>query len=989
MAIQQEYRGNPALKQYQLTQNFVGGLNTKAADDVVTDVEFRELLNADLGNQGIITNRKGFKDLVVFNAMAANAVDEKGDPVTLPQGIYRLAKVAKDPQDVVSQLSRFESLSDFRTFLQPIAYEFIIIFLVDSNFYRLKVSKNANQSAEKVELQNQLQITTGTEKEVIQGELEQETNKNTIYFSSGVSDFIFTLPYTNLNPIPSDYELTSVTLKTIEYQVLTGDPLEGELKLLFPVQNNPNNPDNALVYTDVNLPNTNLSFEPIPGFEDLNLDIKRDFYSFTNPNTYFGSAPVDRFVDYTMPDNGPYNTTLAFRFVIEYVYTEKFSDLETVTLDEYKSKLSVNNVEFLDSVYILPNDGQIYEYKILEDRFERVSPFQPTPFDVKFVGFNVFATNPLTFIADQGTSIKSIQGMFLTVDNNKPVQNMPGGIFELNIIHTGEDFTVDEVGVKFIVDYQTDDEFEIFPLLISARDEGGLFIFQYNAVGLSKYAGSNITINLYEIDDTLGSNVTEDVSSSDAVNIAPPSERQIYETTIEVVDSSVFIVDKQYVLSQSGRYESVKVKEIINSTSLKVYGRLRNVYLEDSTPRLYELAEKLENLTFDPFFDQYTIISGYSTLPQAVTQLDLKDFKMIEINYRMLYYGGKTIWFSDLYQFNYIPNYNFISLPLGTTDEIQRIVFFRGAYIIFTKEEIYKLIGTFGQQDFALESVNKFVGCISPNTVRNVGNELFFLTRDGLYKLKSSVFQDNLENVEKIDKPIADDVQISQYVDSLLYDEQYILYYNEGESYDTLRMYYDIDLGRSRNPFVRDIFTLKPELLVSESGQIFALNNGRWFVYGEGFTDFMPDGEQDATNYIYTCRIETPSLSLRFPTHEKKFKNIFIKALHGNKIVPLFVTVKVDNYDVLIPSESTAFVNPFGEVEYVVSPDPNITLQSSAFLGQMELANTPLGEITQQLHKLSFSGKGKNIKVIIEQQLDASFGIISIGYLFKLGKVKE
>jgi hypothetical protein len=202
-------------------------------------------------------------------------------------------------------------------------------------------------------------------------------------------------------------------------------------------------------------------------------------------------------------------------------------------------------------------------------------------------------------------------------------------------------------------------------------------------------------------------------------------------------------------------------------------------------------------------------------------------------------------------------------------------------------------------------------------------------------------------------------------------------------------MYYDIDLGRSRNPFVRDIFTLKPELLVSESGQIFALNNGRWFVYGEGYTDFMPDGTQNSQPFTYRCIIETPSLSMRFPTHEKKFKNIFVKALHGEKIVPLFITIKVDGYDVLTPSSSAATINAFGEVEYNATVDPNVSLISSAFLGELELALTPLGEITQQLHKLSFSGKGKNIKLIIEQQIDSSFGIIDIGYLFKLGKVKE
>jgi hypothetical protein len=812
MAIQQLYRGNPSVKQYQLSQNFIGGLNTKEADDVVTDIEFRELLNADLGNQGIITNRKGFKDLTIFNTMMSIAVDEDGDPAVFPEGVFRLAKVAKDTFNIVGKLIEFDNITDFRNSLLTSAYEFIVLFLIDDDFYRLKVSKAANVLVETVEFELKLEITT----------------------AGGLGDF--------------------------------------------------------------------------------------------------------------------------------------------------KSKISVNNIEFLDSVYVLPGDGFVYEYKILTDTFIKMVPFQPTPFDVKFVGFNVLADNPLTFIADQGISNKSIEGVFLTIEGNKPVQSIPGGVFQINVIHTGSNFTVDQVGLKFFVEFETDQEQEVFPRLIKAEDVGGLFIFTFNAGVLSNFSGKELSIKMFELDTTSGSNITQNVG---------PANVSGNETTIFVASTASFVVEKDYLLAQSGIYESVKVKQILNGTSLKIYNQLVNNYTTTAVARLFNPLEKTTNLTFDLFLDSYQITSEFKTIPQPVTKLNLKNFKMIEIDFRMVYYGDKVIWFSDLYQFNYIPNYNFVVLPLGTTDEIQRIVFFRGSYIIFTKDEIYRMSGTFGASNFRLDSVNKFVGCIAPNTVRNVGNELLFLSRDGLYKLKSSAFQDNLENVEKIDKVIVDDVQISEFVDSLLYDEQYILYYNEGEQYDTLRMYYDIELGRSRSPFVRDIFTVKPELLVREEGRIFAVSGGRWYIYGEGFTDFMADGEEDASDYIYTCRIETPSLSLRYPTHEKKFKNIFIKALHGEKIVPLFVSVKVDNYDVLIPSESTAFVNPFGEVEYVVSPDPNITLISSAFLGELELALTPLGEITQKLHKLSFSGKGKNIKVIIEQKLDASFGIISMGYLFKLGKVKE
>jgi hypothetical protein len=967
MGIAQPFRGNPSLKQYLLTQNFVGGLNTKEADDVVTDIEFRELLNADLANQGIITNRKGFKDLYLFNELVQFAVDENGDPAFFPEGTYRLAKVAKDDFNIVQKLTTFKTLAEYRTSLVNDAYELIILFIIDFNWYRLKIFKEEQAPLETVQFDLVYQgVGTGVPVDTVEEE----------YFVTGqpgseFNEFIFASYPQNITfniPVPSPaLVISSVQLKRVRYAIPGSGFVQFNLDGIRIEGANSDFTTLTTLYDDV----SPFSYQT-GGSNNLYRTYKNDLNIDVTP--YLDGNKLNiRFLGFA-------NIAMAFDFEVSY---DSFYTPEQFLALKRRTKLSENNVEFLDSVYVLPDfEGELFEYDILEDSVEIVEPYQPTPFDVKFVGFNVLADDPLTFIADQGISNKNIEGVFLTIDGNKPVQSIPGGLFELNVIHLGTGFRTDEVGIRFFVDFQSNDEQEIFPRLISAEDLGGLFVFKYNAVGLSNFAGKELTVKLFELDKSVGSNVTENVGPSQFNTTNS-------DTLIKVVSTAGFVVESDYLLSQEGFYETVRVKQIVSATELRVYGKLSGVYVLASNPRLFSPQEKTTGLTFDPYLDTYRIVSTFSVVPQAVEKLSLSGFKMLEINFRMVYYGQKVIWFSDLYQFNYVPNYNFISLPLGTTDQIQRIVFFRGSYIIFTKDEIYKMVGTFGAGDFRIESVNKFVGCIAPNSVRNVGNELFFLTRDGLYKLKSSVFQDNLENVEKIDKSIADDVQISEFVDSLLYDEQYILYYNEGEQYDTLRLYYDIELGRSRNPFVRDIFTIKPELFVREEGRIFALNNGRWFVYGEGFTDFMPNGTEDSNPYTYPCRIETSSLSLRYPTHQKKFKNIFIKALHGEKIVPLFITTKVDGYEVLTPESSQATVNELGEVEYNTTVTPNLNLISSAFLGELELGLTPLGEITQQVHKISFSGKGKNIKLIIEQRLDSSFGIISIGYLFKLGKVKE
>jgi hypothetical protein len=988
MAVRQAYRGNPAEKQYQITQNFIGGLNTKEADDVVTDIEFRELLNVDLGNQGIITNRKGFKDLVVFNEMMEAAVDENGDPTAFPTSVFRLAKVVTDPENIIPLLSKFESLAAFRTSVQSKSYKMVFLFLINYDYYSLTIEKPADQLIETVVFKK---LYEGIPVEFDLADVSIQTlSGDTFYSFSGGSTGTYTL---TLPTPPAGTVVKNLKIVEIRYQPNGLSPMiDPPIKTFFGnltlnTQNQTTNEFDLLYFIDEPLsndlrpddpqPQVFLFTEEVASFEEINIDL-----------SYLDGLEIT-FQHIVTYGPGGFSAPAEFWVDFEVTYGPDF-DANAEVLKTYRSRISENNVEFLDSVYILPEfEAKIFEYDINQDSVSEVDAYKPTPFDIKFVGFNVLADNPLTYIEDQGISNKNIEGVFLTRDGNKPIRAIDGGKFELNVIHTGTTFKTDEVGIDFFINYLTDDQQQIFPSLVKARDEGGLFIFEYNSVGLSGFVGREITILVYELDKSEGSNLTQNVDFSSGVPVSPPVVPEQFETTLKVQSSSPFQVNQNYILAQPGIYESVRIKQIVDSTTIIIFGRVNNTYLVSNNARLFKAKEKTTNKTFDNFLDSYQIINTLFELPQAVEKLDLTGYKILEIDYRLVFYGGKTIWFSDLYQFNYLPNYNFIVLPLGTTDQIQRIVFFRGSYIIFTKDEIYRMSGSFGSSNFRIDSVNKFVGCIAPNTVRNVGNELFFLTRDGLYKLKSSIFQDNLENVEKIDKAIADDVPISEFVDSLLYDEQYILYYNEGEQYDTLRMYYDIDLGRSRNPFVRDIFAQKPELLVSEDGRIFAVKNNRWYIYDEGYTDFMSNGVEDSEPYTYNCRIETPSISLGFPTHQKKFKNVFIKALHGDKITPLFITIKVDGYDVLTPNNSFPFINELSEVEYITTTAPNITLQSSAFLGDLQIGATPLGEITQRLHKLSFGGKGKNIKVIIEQKLDSSFGILSIGYLHKLGKVKE
>ena len=67
MGTHQIYRGDPTQKQYYVTSNFNGGINTLDVDENMRDNEFRDLVNVDIATQGIIQSRRGFESIDLLN----------------------------------------------------------------------------------------------------------------------------------------------------------------------------------------------------------------------------------------------------------------------------------------------------------------------------------------------------------------------------------------------------------------------------------------------------------------------------------------------------------------------------------------------------------------------------------------------------------------------------------------------------------------------------------------------------------------------------------------------------------------------------------------------------------------------------------------------------------------------------------------------------------------------------------------------------------
>jgi hypothetical protein len=410
---------------------------------------------------------------------------------------------------------------------------------------------------------------------------------------------------------------------------------------------------------------------------------------------------------------------------------------------------------------------------------------------------------------------------------------------------------------------------------------------------------------------------------------------------------------------------------------------------------------------------EYNDIYPIGTNPDAepIEQLQTKGFRLLEIGSRMVLYRENVIWFSDLYQFDYIPNYNYIILPLTPDDAITNISYFKGSYMIFTKERIYKMSGTFGGQDFQIQIVSDAIGCISPYSVKPFNNTLVFMTRDGLYRIKQNYYLGGLENVEKIDKQVGDIVPTNVEVYSALHNEQYFLFYKYPTTqfgvapFNVVKMYYNMDAPQGY-PFVKDKYSVQPNIIATLDDEFISISNGLFYMYDIGYTDFIPIGiltsaEQDV--YRYNTLIRTSNLFFYYPTHDKKFKSILVKT-NCNDVVPLYFNIWVDNklvyssQDFVVTREGTGTLtyNAVDVASLELQPGDELDLNLTGVvvgnvgaLGQLDLGTDKLGDTSTQTHKIVFAAKGKNITVEVRQRLDKYFGIQDIGYVYKMGKARE
>lgn len=439
----------------------------------------------------------------------------------------------------------------------------------------------------------------------------------------------------------------------------------------------------------------------------------------------------------------------------------------------------------------------------------------------------------------------------------------------------------------------------------------------------------------------------------------------------------------------------------------------------------YNVSEEdIVEFTFINVFDV-----GQDLDLQPIKSIKTTNIKMLEHHGRLLIYDKNTMWFSDLYKFDYFPNNNYVILPLRSDDEIVKIAYFRGSYIILTKHTIYRMSGVFGTDEFSVTLINNAIGCISAKSVRSVNNNLVFLTSDGLYSLKQNYYMEGLENVEKINPQVDGVYPIASNVEALTYREQLLFFVKDKyDKYEqTIKQYYNIPIAKNMFPVSVDKYAKPITNIFNLGSNLISYRSGHFYIYDKGYSDFMPPDveEENRKDYFYKVTIVTPKYNLGYPTHDKKYKNLYVNT-RTERISPLSVTVYVDGYEYINPSQFQASINRDREIEYTQIRDTNIEMRHAALgmnpsedfstyfvqydeYGQIigvDVSNTEilepvynvndfeigvdkLGTQEMQTHKLVISGKGKTISFKIEHLTDEMIVVHNLGILHKLGKVKE
>ena len=367
------------------------------------------------------------------------------------------------------------------------------------------------------------------------------------------------------------------------------------------------------------------------------------------------------------------------------------------------------------------------------------------------------------------------------------------------------------------------------------------------------------------------------------------------------------------------------------------------------------------------------------------------------------------IFISDVANLLYFPTFNVISFAADTQQRVRKICRYRNILLVFTPDTIQSLTGT-DPSNYRRSLINNQIGALWSNSVQVVENQVFFVSKQGMYMINPNTYvQDNF-NVVSIDDHIkdqfsdafikSDDTAASglatQQVVSMVHNNQYWLY-NYGSNAKLYRYYY-----KTRS-WVVDTFShlgtisfISP-IIASYNNDQSLLEPAYRTVNGTSAPIIM--GE-DKTSYAdlgiaYTMKLRTKFFDLSYAFNFKKLRKLYVLGHVQNYPINLAVRVEADSTTVLEPDVGSVSVDSItGAVTWKITPTPNFVFQDGTYPGTSNgwilgnaisngLGNVPLGDVQLAVIKSNIRAKCRRVRLTFEHAENKACEIYGFGLEFR------
>lgn len=316
---------------------------------------------------------------------------------------------------------------------------------------------------------------------------------------------------------------------------------------------------------------------------------------------------------------------------------------------------------------------------------------------------------------------------------------------------------------------------------------------------------------------------------------------------------------------------------------------------------------------------------------------------------RLILYGSEKnqnlIYISHLNNPRYFPTTNTLAFESNDNEPLVKIVQYRDFLVAFLPTQIQALYGTgpVGDNPYQRVVLHTGVGCIAPETPKVLGNDVVFLSKDGVYKLKSFGLSESKMNVEKIDTQIENQIYRDENACGAVFRDQYWLCFPQRKTqfryYRTLQSW---TKDVSEKLTICRFYSWTTELVAQDmvTGQIYVFD----------------DEVYDDLGHVYEAKVATKKYDFGVPHNPKKLKEL--QLILSQDTIDNNVAVEVYGDDFLV-----AGYNPLSKASKSVEINE-----------EMNVVKVPLTP----------KGKVRTTQAVVKHRKQEPFTLLGVAFVFKL-----